>query len=98
MRFFDETFLRIKKAAGIQCTIDRNARIYDLRHTFVTDRIYAWMIDGKDLHALLPYLSAYLGHATYAQTAYYFHLVPEYFTQNGLNIDSFSGTIPEVAL
>lgn len=98
MRFFDETFLRIKKAAGIQRTNERNARIYDLRHTFVTDRIYAWMIDGKDLHALLPYLSAYLGHSSYAQTAYYFHLVPEYFTQNGLNIDSYSGAIPEVAL
>jgi len=96
MRFFDEAFLRVKKAIGIQCTKERNARIYDLRHTFVTNRIYAWMIEGKDLKALLPYLSAYLGHASYAETAYYFHLVPEFFNQNGLDIDSYSGVIPEV--
>lgn len=98
MSFFDETFARIRAAAGIQSTKDRPARIYDLRHTFVTNRIYAWMIEGKELNALLPYLSAYLGHASYAETAHYFHMVPEYFTENGLNIDSYSGAIPEVAL
>ena len=38
-------------------------RFHDLRHTFATHRLYHWMRDGKDLNAMLPYLSAYMGHA-----------------------------------
>ena len=38
-------------------------RFHDFRHTFATHRLYHWMRDGKDLNAMLPYLSAYMGHA-----------------------------------
>ncbi len=30
----------------------------------------------KDLNAMLPYLSAYMGHAQLSDTYYYIHLVP----------------------
>ena len=31
---------------------------------------------GKNLNAMLPYLSAYMGHAQLSDTYYYIHLVP----------------------
>jgi integrase len=34
---------------------------------------------GKDVDAMLPYLSAYMGHENFAMTAYYVHLIPENF-------------------
>lgn len=41
-----------------------------------THRLYHWMCEGKDLNAMLPYLSAYMGHAQLSDTYYYIHLVP----------------------
>jgi integrase len=72
-------------------------RIYDFRHTFVTNRLYRWMQEGKDVSALLPYLSAYLGHSKLSDTAYYIHLVPEFFQQNpNLNLEQYENLLPEV--
>ncbi len=74
-------------------------RSYDFRHTFVTKRFYLWMKEEKDLNAMLPYLSAYLGHEQFSQTAYYLHLVPGLFSQiNPLDINEFSSLLPEVDL
>lgn len=56
-------------------------RPYDFRHTFATKTLYRWFREGRDLDAWLPYLSAYMGHANFAHTAYYLHLVPEFFLQ-----------------
>ena len=38
------------------------ARPYEFRHAFAVHRITAWAIEGVDIHAKLPQLSAYLGH------------------------------------
>jgi len=51
-------------------------RLYDIRHTFATHRLYRWLKEGKDLHTMMPYLSAYMGHAKVSETYYYIHLVP----------------------
>ena len=37
-------------------------RPYDLRHTFAVQRLSSWYRQGADLHARLPWLSAYMGH------------------------------------
>jgi integrase/recombinase XerD len=72
-------------------------RIYDLRHSFVTHRLYLWMKDGKDVTAYLPYLSAYLGHAQLSDTAYYIHLVPGIFEgMAGFDFSSRESLLPEV--
>lgn len=72
-------------------------RIYDLRHSFVTHRLYLWMKEGKDVSAYLPYLSAYLGHAQLSDTAYYIHLVPETFEKMaGFDFSRREGLLPEV--
>jgi integrase/recombinase XerD len=57
------------------------------------------MKEGRDLNAWLPYLSAYLGHASFSETAYYIHLVPEFFPQMAqMDMERFSDLIPEVEL
>ena len=52
-------------------------RPYDLRHAFASRNIVRWMECGKDVMELLPYLSAYMGHAELTSTLYYIHLLPE---------------------
>jgi len=72
-------------------------RLYDLRHTFATHRLYQWMRDGKDLYAMLPYLCAYMGHNKLTETAYYLHLAPGIFeTISGFKYESLVGIFPEV--
>jgi len=72
-------------------------RIYDLRHTFATNVLFRWMKEGKDVNAHLPYLSAYLGHDFFSDTAYYIHLVPQYFPQiSDMCLSKYSHLIPEI--
>lgn len=75
-RGLEKTFRQVLKKAAITGTGRRSPRLYDFRHTFATHRLYRWMREGKDLNAMLPYLSAYMGHAQLSDTYYYIHLVP----------------------
>lgn len=52
-------------------------RIHDLRHTAVVLRIKSWLEERKELSSCLPYLWHYLGHKSYQELSYYFHLVSE---------------------
>lgn len=58
-----------------------NIRLYDLRHTFATHKIYEWTLDGKDVNELLPYLSEYMGHTCIGSTLYYLHLASEIYPE-----------------
>jgi hypothetical protein len=54
------------------------------------------MSHGKDVTALLPYLSRYMGHATLESTYYYIHTSPD-FMDAYAHITSQSGSVlPEV--
>ncbi len=46
-------------------------RPHDFRHTFAVLRVAAWYDDGRDVDALLPALSTYLGHASVENTRLY---------------------------
>jgi len=71
--------------------------LYDFRHTYATHRLYKWMKEGKDLTAMVPYLSAYMGHALFADTYYYVHLVPGLFeNMAGFDYSAFEKLLPEV--
>lgn len=48
-----------------------DVRIYDLRHTFATNRIISWYKEGKNVQDLLPVLSTYLGHCNLDSTSVY---------------------------
>jgi integrase len=46
-------------------------RPHDFRHTFAVSRVAAWYADGRDVNALLPILSTYLGHVSVENTRLY---------------------------
>lgn len=52
-------------------------RAYDLRHAFAVHRLTRWYAQGVDLHARLPWLSAYLGHENLLGTEAYLHATPQ---------------------
>ncbi len=93
----EKTFRKVLKKANITGTGRRSPRLYDFRHTFATHRLYRWMRDGKDLNAMLPYLSAYMGHAQLSDTYYYIHLVPGLLEEmSGFAFSSTEALLPEV--
>jgi integrase/recombinase XerD len=52
-------------------------RPYDLRHAFAVQRLTRWYRQGVDLHARLPWLSAYMGHVNIVGTETYLNATPE---------------------
>lgn len=74
-----------------------NATVYSLRHRYATTMMMKWLDENADLYAMLPYLSAYMGHANFSDTAYYIHLLPENLIRSSaIDREHFSGLIPEV--
>jgi integrase/recombinase XerD len=55
----------------------RGARPYELRHAFAVHRLTAWAVEGADVHAKLPWLSAYLGHVNVLGTEVYLKATPQ---------------------
>ena len=56
------------------------------------------MKEGKNIEAMLPYLSEYMGHSQLSDTYYYIHLVPDIFKDmSGYDNEVFEELIPEVA-
>lgn len=93
----EKTFRLTLMKAGIDGAGRRSPRLYDFRHTFATHRLYHWMHEGKDLNTMLPYLSAYMGHAQLSDTHYYIHLVPGLFEEmSGFAFSSAEAFLPEV--
>lgn len=96
-RGLEKTFRQVLKKAGITGTGRRPPRLYDFRHTYATHRLFQWMREGKDLNAMLPYLSAYMGHAQLSDTYYYIHLVPGLMEEmSGFKFASAEMLLPEV--
>jgi integrase len=46
-------------------------RVHDLRHSFAMSRMVSWYEQGRDVDALLPLLSTYLGHVSVENTRVY---------------------------
>ena len=72
-------------------------RPYDLRHNFATRNLMRWVDEGKDVMALLPYLSSYMGHVHFTHTLYYVRLLPERLRLSaGINWESLDSVYREV--
>jgi integrase/recombinase XerD len=72
------TFRGLFKLAGLKPEKGRiGPRPYDLRHAFAVHRLSRWYSNGVDLHARLPWLSAYMGHVDIIGTEVYLHTTPE---------------------
>jgi integrase len=53
------------------------ARPYEFRHAFAVHRLTDWANEGVDIHAKLPWLSAYLGHQNVLGTEVYLKATPQ---------------------
>ena len=51
--------------------------IHSLRHGFAVANLRRWASDGSDLAVMLPYLSAYMGHADLRGTQHYLQLTAD---------------------
>lgn len=102
--FFEDHFAQPYRARWVTASYHRCCAMaggiapgstpYTLRHNYATRTLTRWVEEARDLNVWLPYLSAYMGHDTYASTAYYVHLLPERLAATGLT--SAAGIIPEV--
>lgn len=69
---------RLLRQLGLKSASGRTGpRPYDLRHAFAVHRLTAWYREGVDIHARLPWLSAYMGHVNVLGTEVYLHATPE---------------------
>jgi integrase len=95
--WLNDNYLHICQKLGI-CTIDgKPPRMYDLRHTMATHRLYDWMKSGVSIHEEIQYLSRYMGHSQLTDTYYYIHLVPEQLQSlAGIDISRYENLLPEV--
>ncbi len=73
-------------------------RVHDLRHSFAVHTLKAAIDRQVDIHAMLPVLSTYLGHASVAATEQYVRLTADAFPELRQTLDLAAGwVIPEVA-
>lgn len=93
----DKAFRSIRAKINVGHSSQNLPVLYDFRHTYATHRLYRWLREGKDLTSMLPYLSAYMGHARISDTYYYIHLVPgQLQALSGLDFSKYAELLPEV--
>ena len=75
----------------------KGPRIHDFRHTFACRCLKRWSAEGRDLNAWLPVLKAYMGHDSFADTAYYLRLTADVYPEIHSKLNSvFPAVIPEL--
>lgn len=89
-------FRNIWLASGLKRDGKVKPRAYDFRHHFACANIMRWSAEGKNIHAMLPYLMRYMGHTGIESTYYYIHLIPDFFPQYSALAASTEELIPEV--
>lgn len=95
-RWLADTFRRLWDASNPEKRHVK-VRVYLLRHRYATAVYAKWLDEGADLNARLPYLSAYMGHAGFEDTAYYIHLLPERLLPSArIDWGRLDAMIPEV--
>lgn len=72
-------------------------RVYDLRHRWATATLLRLAEENNNIEAVLPYMSAYMGHEHFEDTAYYIHLLPQKLKESTVvDWKKFEDLIPEV--
>ena len=71
-------------------------RVHSLRHGIAVKCLKNWVLDGSDITALLPYLSAYMGHSNFSATQYYLRLTSDLYPEIVRRVEAeFGDVIPE---
>ena len=75
----------------------RGPRIHDFRRCYAVHCLKKWAEQEKDLTAYLPVLKTYMGHDSFAETAYYLHLTMDMFPDITRKLElKYPGIIPEL--
>lgn len=82
-------------AAGISKPLPRP---HDFRHTFAINRVETWYAEGRDVNALLPTLSTYLGHVSVENTRLYLIANGTLLEQAAARFAHKTGALDEVRL
>lgn len=69
------------------------ARIHDLRHTFICRRVQLWHEHGADIGNAMAALSTYVGHAKLSDTYWYLTGVPDLMAIVGERFELFAATV-----
>ena len=73
-----ETFHAVTVSAGLKPRSSAcRPRIHDLRHSMAVATLLSWYRSGADVEAMMPQLSAYLGHSDPRHTYAYLSAAPE---------------------
>ena len=76
---------------------DDGPTVHSLRHSFAIQNLVKWGAEGKDINAMLPYLSSYMGHENLLGTERYLRMTSEMFPEIRERVDvGCSWLIPEV--
>jgi integrase len=71
-------FDRLRRCCGLDReTLGCQARIHDLRHSFVLRTLLSWYQQDLDIEARLPALSTFLGHVHPSDTYWYLEAAPQ---------------------
>jgi site-specific recombinase XerD len=74
-------------------------RIHDVRHTFCCHTLQKAVADGKDLNAVMPVLSEYLGHESIIATSQYLKMTAEVYPEVKNAVEKVCAyVIPEVKI
>ena len=76
---------------GIEGKAHPIPRIHDLRHTAAVRRLHLWYREGKNVQALLPVLSTFLGHSSVSGTAIYLTTTAELLAEVNLRVQKHLG-------
>jgi integrase/recombinase XerD len=88
-------FRRYLWRAGISHS-GKGPRVHDLRHTQAVHCLKRWVLSGRELTNLLPYLAAYLGHTDFRGTQYYLRLTADLYPEIVKRFETVFGyLIPE---
>lgn len=83
--------------AGVTTASGRAPRAHDLRHSYAVAALAKMQADGVDVHAALPVLATYLGHADIVSTEYYLRLAPSAWTDiEQAMADTYADLYPHV--
>jgi integrase/recombinase XerD len=77
MRSAEHAFGYLRKKVGLSIKFNgRYPRLYDLRHTFVCQRVINWYQSGDDVNCHIAQLSRYIGHKNVSDTYWYLTAIP----------------------
>jgi len=88
-------FAEVVALAGLAASRDgKRPRLGGFRHSFAVQRLLNWHEDGRDVQAMLPVLSCFLGHVSPASTYWYLSASPELLAAAARRVERTLGLRP----